>query len=69
MLVQQIVDLRDVLTCVLGRQVASLAHTFQHVRADMELVERYYNLCAIHVLVLLDVVQTDTLDVVDCHWL
>jgi hypothetical protein len=69
MLVQQIVDLRDVLACVLGRQIASLAHTFQHVRADMELVERYCNLCAIHALVLLDVVQTDALNVVNCHWL
>jgi len=35
----------------------------------MELVERDCNFSSIHVLILLDVVQTDALDVVDRHWL
>ena len=69
MLIQQIVDLCDVLAGVLGRHVAGLAQTSQHVRTDMELVERDCNFSSIHVLILLDVVQTDALDVVDRHWL
>ena len=69
MLIQQIVDLCEVLAGVLGRHVAGLAQTSQHVWTDMELVERDCNLCSIHVLVLFNIVQTDALDVVNRYWL
>ena len=69
MLIQQIVDLCEVLAGVLGRHVAGLAQTSKHVWTYMELVERDCNLCSIHILVLLDVIQTDALDVINRYWL